>query len=471
MAKVLIIDDDKKLCRLLSSFAADMDHRVDCAATLKEGVMKVSSDLYDLIFLDVGMPDGNGLEILPKIRQTSSRPEVVIMTGDADPDGAETAINNGAWDYLEKPFGRKSVILCIKRALQYRNGSRKPGNSAVSLKIDNIVGSSPQMKTCFDMLAKAANIDANVLLTGETGTGKELFARAIHDNSPRAGKNFVVVDCAALPQTLVESTIFGHEKGAFTGADKSQNGLIMQADGGTLLLDEIGELSLSIQGAFLRVLQERRFRKVGGQNEIESDFRLVTATNQDLDQLVRKSKFRHDLLFRLRSVAIELPPLRERVSDIKDLVIYYTTRLCDRYGISTKGFSKEFFETLTEYSWPGNVRELINAVENIIATAGQDPVIFARHLPKSIRAAIARAAVSKNHPNSSDAGFNSGFSPSDITMKDYRDGAVKNAEQKYLRKLMSITEGNIQKSCNLSGLSRPRLYALLKKNQVPRFSG
>ena len=275
MANVLIIDDDRAMCDMLSGRMRDMGHNATYALTLKAGLKQAFSESFDVVFLDVGMPDGNGLEALPKIRETPSSPEVIIITGAGSPDGAELAIKNGAWDYIEKPLSISAMSLPLIRALQYREDTRTLG-SPVALDREGIVGNSPPMKACFDLMAQASASDANVLITGETGTGKELFAAAIHKNSPRAEKSFVVVDCATLPETLVESMLFGHEKGAFTGADKAKDGLIKQADGGTLFLDEVGELPLSVQKAFLRVLQERRFRPLGGKREIESDFRLVS---------------------------------------------------------------------------------------------------------------------------------------------------------------------------------------------------
>ncbi len=469
MAEVLIIDDDRTLCRMLSDLVAGMNHRAACAVTLAEGLTRAHSGAFEVVLLDVGLPDGSGLEGLTEIRQINPFPEVIIMTGDGDQDGAEVAIKNGAWDYIQKPLIRKEVILALKRVLQYRSGSHKPSETAVSLRLDNIIGSSPQMKACYDSLARAANCEANVLITGETGTGKELFAHAIHVNSLRSGSNFVVVDCAVLPETLVESTLFGHEKGAFTGADKHTEGLIKQADGGTLFLDEVGELSLSVQRTFLRVLQEKRFRPVGGSKETNSDFRLVAATNRSLDEMVKVGQFRQDLLFRLRSITIELPPLRERSGDIKELAIYYMSRQCDRYGIPSKGFATEFFSTLASYGWPGNVRELAHAIENIIATAGDDPVLFPQHLPKSIRSTIARAATRSNSGANRFSDLNEECPSMDITLKDFREGTVQKAEKAYLQRLMSIAGNNIQKSCRLAGLSRPRLYALLKKHQISRF--
>ena len=305
--------------------------------------------------LDVRLPDGSGLEALPKIREVSYSPEVIIITGMGDPDGAELAINCGAWDYIEKPASIKQMTLPLMRTLEFREG-KKAKRIPVLLKRENIIGNCPRMMEALEQLAQAASIDANVLITGETGTGKELFARAIHENSNRASGGFVMVDCTALPESLLESILFGHEKGAFTGADKSKDGLIKHADGGTLFLDEIGELPLSTQKAFLRVIQERRFRSIGGKEERRSDFRLIAATNRNLDQMVQKDLFRSDLLFRLRSFIIEVPPLRERVEDIKDLVTYYTNNFCSIYDIETKGFSPDFFDAMAKYNWPGNVR-------------------------------------------------------------------------------------------------------------------
>ena len=256
-----------------------------------------------------------------------------------------------------------------------------------------MVGNCAAIRKCLDIMAEAAQSDASVLIVGETGTGKEVCARAIHDNGPMAARNFVVVDCASLPDTLVESVLFGHEKGAFTGADRSQEGLIRQAHGGTLFLDEIGELPFGLQKTFLRVLQERRFRPVGGKWEVESNFRLVAATNRDLGKLAAEGYFRTDLLFRLTAFTIELPALRERRDDIRDLAVYYMMKICERYTIGTKGFSPEFLEALRAYEWPGNVRELINAMERAIASARHEPTLYPNHLPTEIRAKIARSSV------------------------------------------------------------------------------
>jgi len=467
VAHVLIIDDDEMMCDMLSTMVRHMGHDATCARTLQQGLTVSTSEDFDVVFLDVLMPDGSGLDVLPRIREAPSSPEVIIITGFGDPDGAELAIKNGAWDYLEKPSSIKAMTLPLVRALQYRE-EKKARKSPVVLNREGIVGNSPSMRVCIDMVAQAANSDANVLITGETGTGKELFAYAIHDNGPRADKNFVVVDCAALPETLVESMLFGHEKGAFTGADRAQDGLIKQADGGTLFLDEVGELPLSMQSSFLRVLQERRFRPIGGKQEIKSDFRLVVATNRDLDRMVKEGQFRKELLFRLRSFTIELPPLREHPEDIKELALYYTAKICERYGTETKGFSPEFFEALDAYDWPGNVRELVNTIERAIAAARQDPILFPKHLPTHIRIDVVRASISRATP-AEGSHKGSGRSLSSLSnLRDYREKAISEAEEHYLHDLMSLTGGNIKEACMVSGLSRPRLYALLKKYHISR---
>lgn len=467
MANILIIDDDKSICTALAKVMERMDHEVVYALTLKEGIYEVSSLAFDVVFLDVRLPDGNGLDALPKIKEISSPPEVIIITGEGDPDGAELAIKSDAWDYIEKPLSFEAITLPLKRALEYRK-AKKTKKSLTAFKREGIIGNSKKIKNCFELVARAAESDTTVLITGETGTGKELFAGAIHDNSVRKQKNFVIVDCAALPETLVESTLFGHKKGAFTGADRDYEGLLKQADGGTLFLDEIGELPLSVQKTFLRVLQEHRFRPVGDVKEVKSDFRLIVATNRNLGQMVQKGKFRQDLLYRIQSIVIELPPLKQRKEDIGELAIYFMNKLCISKGIATKGFSPEFIESLTSYAWPGNVREMENCMKSIFSEADDDPILYPWHFPMHIRTQLARMSVRKKASIS--------ISPAPIEIpssvpekfKDFREMALSEAGKRYLQNLMSHTQGNIKEACRISDLSRSRLYALLKKHDISR---
>ena len=446
-----------------------MGHEVQFALTLKGGLMESFLNPCDVVFLDVNLPDGDGLTAIPKIMQIPSTPEIIIITGEGDPDGAELAIKGGAWDYIEKTASLEAIKLSLVRALQYRKEKRinKP---KMALKREGIVGESPQLKACLDIVAQAAGSNASVLITGETGTGKELFAKAIHSNSPRADNTFVVVDCAALPETLIESMLFGHEKGAFTGAERSKEGLVTQAHRGTLFLDEVGELPLSIQKAFLRVLQEHRFRPVGHKHEIESDFRLIAATNRDLGKMVKEGLFRKDLFFRLHPINIDLPPLRKHPEDINDLIMYYVTNLCHNIGTETKGLSPEFYEILQKYEWPGNVREFINGLVGAIIEARHEPTLFPKHLPMQIRVQNAKASANKSKKSTAKSIPSEKAAPYNPPRKfrEVRDAVLAEMEKKYFQDLMELTKGSIKEACEISGLSRNRLYIYLKKHEISR---
>jgi two-component system NtrC family response regulator len=464
MAAVLIIDDDKLICDWIANVVTRLGHHSVSTHLLREGLRKVQSESFDIVFVDVQMPDGSGLEIIPKLKAARSSPEIIVITGLGDPDEAELAIKTGAWDYLEKPASFEAIKLPMLRALEYR-AERKPGKSSTVLKRNGIIGDSQKITSCLELLAQAASSDANVLITGETGTGKELFAKVVHHNSSRAKRNFVVVDCTALPETLVESVLFGHARGAFTGAETSEEGLIKQADGGTLFLDEIGELPLLIQKKFLRVIQEHRFRPVGGRREIESDFRLVAATNRELESMVRQGRFREDLLFRIRTLAIESPPLREIPEDIKKLTLFFMSDLCERFGIIPKGASPEFWEIVSEYPWPGNVRELIQALEKALLSAKDEPMLFPKHLPTYIRIHAARDSFPKRPASRGKPEIHASVPKVPPKLKEIRKAAVSEAEQRYLKDLISFVDGDNNKACRISGLSRSRYYTLLKKHR------
>ena len=463
MAKILIIDDDEWFCSVVTETMAVDGNEIQCAYTLEEGLRLAASDAFDVVLLDVLLPDGNGLDRLSEIRAVSSEPEIIILTGSGTPDGAELAIRSGAWDYIQKPSPFSVLKLHLIRALQYREErrTRKPDKI---LKIDAIIGNSSRMKDTYHLLSEATSTDVNVLITGETGTGKELFAKAIHDNSRREEESFVVVDCAALQGTLIESILFGHEKGAFTGAVQSRVGLIKQADGGTLFLDEIAELPLSLQKVFLRVLQERRFRPLGGQKEVESNFRLIAATNRDLESMVRSGQFREDLLYRLRAHTIALPPLREYKEDIVQIAVYHAEKICKRSGLDSKTFSPDFIEALLAYHWPGNVRELVNAIERAVAAASSASTLFRKHLPREIRVDLVRASTGNHPPISGNTDLLPSSHP--FTLKELRESVYAKAEKEYLTDLLKMTAGNIQQACGISDLSQPRLYELLRKHKI-----
>jgi two-component system NtrC family response regulator len=458
MRKILIIDDDKLICRALSSVVKRMGHEAVCSFTLQDGLKQLGAKAFDVVFLDVRMPDGSGLDILPRIKETAFSPEIIIITGAGDPDGAELAITSGAWDYIEKSSSLKAITLSLDRALKYID-QRKAQKPAVALNREGILGDGKKMRACLDTLAQAAQSTVNVLITGETGTGKELFARAIHLNSSRAHKDFVVLDCAALPETLVESILFGHQKGAFTGAHLPQEGLLKQADGGTLFLDEVGELPVSIQKTFLRVLQEHSFRPLGAEKEIKSDFRLVAATNRDLSEMVSKKGFRKDLLYRLQTIIIDLPPLRGRPEDIREIASYHINKGCKFLGINTKGFSEDFFQVLSSYHWPGNVRELVNTMEWVLTKAHDEPILFPKHLPTKIRIPAVRQRVSKRHEPEADPIAVAEPNKLPPRMRDF----LESMREQYLKDLTLAAGGNVKKACEISGMSRAHLYQLLKR--------
>jgi two-component system NtrC family response regulator len=454
MADILIVDDDSMLAEMLTEHLARAGHCAWTADTLANGVHLAQSNSFDVVFLDVQMPDGNGLDAFPRFAEVTSRPEVIIMTGSGDPDGAKKAIQSGAWSYLEKPHVLRNLLLPLTRALQYREEKAKIG-VPVALKRDAIIGKSPLINACLDLVAKAAACDANVLITGETGTGKEVFARAIHENSGRSRQPFVVVDCASLPDTLIESTLFGHVKGAFTGADRTVTGLIKMAHGGTLFLDEVGELPERMQKTFLRVLQERWFRPIGSTKEEFSDFRVIAATNRDIEQEAENATFRSDLLYRLRSLFLHLPPLRERKEDIRPLTRHFLTRLCDRAQVGTKGIADELFDHLLAYDWQGNVRELQQTMEEVFANSVGHPTLFAYHLPQRIRVCKTLEGISNESSRSACAAKSAEAVP--LSWRAFKSAQ----EQHYLRQLLAFTKGNIKEACQVSGLSRARLYQLI----------
>jgi two-component system NtrC family response regulator len=466
MARILIIDDDELICRSLSLVARQKGIEASSSYTLSEGMEKAATEPFDVVFLDVNMPDGNGLDFLSKLHKLPSSPEIIIITGYGDPHGAELAIKCGAWDYLEKGASVEEITLSLLRALQYREQKQIgiAANDTVSFKRDGIVGNSARLKECLDLVAQAAISDSSVLITGETGTGKELFAQAVHQNSNRSKRNFVVVDCAALPENLIEGMLFGHEKGAFTNADQAREGLIYQADGGILFLDEIGEMPLSLQKVFLRVLQEHRFRPLGSNRELESDFRLVAATNRNLDEMVKSERFRSDLLFRISTFVIELPNLRERPEDIKALARYHTDRICEHYGTPPKEFSPEFLKMLAAYSWPGNVRELVNTLERTIAAARFELILFPKHLPINLRIEVTKTTMKRETISQQPTEHAGSFSLPQL--HELRDSVYANAEKQYLHDLMARTDNNVAEACRMSDLSQSRLYALLKKHGI-----
>jgi len=467
MARMLIIDDELSVCKTLCKTVTRKGHEADYAQSLKHGLSMAETGDFDLVLLDVRLPDGSGLNILNELRESASKPEVIIITGEGDPEGAELAIKNGAWDYLQKPLSLKEIDLTIGQALEYRNEKFK-ARRPVALDLDGIVGKSQAFRDCLDQVAASAVSDSPVLISGETGTGKEVIARAIHKNSRRADKQFVVVDCAALPGTLAESILFGHKKGSFTGAVSDHEGLVRIAHGGTLFLDEIGEMSLALQKVFLRVLEERVFRPVGSKDEFSSDFRLLAATNRDLDHLVSKGEFRQDLLFRVRSLIITLPPLRRRPEDVKELTMHYLPLICESQGTGAKRLSPHFLDALTQYNWPGNVRELIHTLERAVAAAHFESTLYPKHLPTELRVSLARDKVSRSGHNGQRSLEPMRDDGRPVLWKTHKQAMLDKIERTYFEQLLLYARGDVKLASEISGLTRARIYDLIKKHNLSK---
>ncbi len=459
MAHILIVDDSLVFCEVTAEVFRGMGHVVTCTPTLKEGIEALTAQ-PDIVFLDVDLPDGNGIKAMPCFLRQPIAPEIIVITAYADPEAAAEAMDAGAWDYVEKESSLETLRHTLQVAVRYRV-ERREEHAVAEFNRSGIIGESPRLVACLKRVVSAAATNASILLTGETGTGKELFARIVHRNSPRRKGPFVVLDGSAVPAPLSESIFFGHVKGAFTGALKTTPGLLGQAMGGTLFLDEVGELPLDIQKRLLRVLQERRFRPVGGVAEVESDFRLVAATNRDLAGMVAAGEFRSDLLYRLNIVEIRLPALRERLADIPLLTDYI---LGSRKG-RTPVASAEFLEALACYDWPGNVRELINALEAAVISSEGTKTLYPKYLPSHIRQQLARRAVSSRHPQSRTAKACE-HDVSFRTWKEERNAAIEATAKKYFIELLRHVSGDIGLACQHSALSHQHFYATLKKYNI-----
>ena len=468
MARILVIDDDAFFREFLSRLLAAEGHAITRAGTLDAAARAAGEADFDLIFLDVRLPDGSGLDLLPRLRALPGEPEVVIITGAGDPDGAELAIMSGAWDYIEKTASQEALRLACLRALRFREKKQ----DSLPVRRAGIIGGGPAMERALRQMGRAARSQANVLLLGETGTGKELFARAIHENSSRSEAECVVVDCAGLTESLLPSELFGHRKGAFTGASADKPGLLARAHGGTLFLDEVSEMSLEMQKGFLRLLESRTYRPVGDNREIAVDFRLVCASNRDLAAMVAAGSFREDLYYRIRSVTILLPPLRDMPEELPELAEHHLTRICRAGRLPLKTPAPELLELFRQYGWPGNIRELVHVLEALSAAAPLESELLPSHLPRDLRVRFVRSRVARGRkePAAPAAVAAPAPSPRAATApalpdwNAYKRDAHDRVEREYLAALIAAVRGNVSAAMDLSGLSQSRLYGLLRKH-------
>jgi two-component system response regulator HydG len=387
--RILVADDEASARNGLATLLRDEGFEVLLAEDGEVALRKVQEQAPDVLVTDLRMPGLDGLELLQRARELVPELIVILVTAFADVETAVRAMHEGAEHYLTKPVQFDELLLVIRRALERRDLQGEATELRARLKdrlhFDNIVGTSPVMQEVFDVIEQVARSKASVLITGESGTGKELVAQAIHENSARGSAPFVKLHCAALAETLLESELFGHERGAFTGAAARREGRFKQADGGTLFLDEIGEISPAIQVKLLRFLQERAFERVGGNETLKVDVRLIAATNRDLPAEIAAGKFREDLFYRLNVVNIEMPPLRARPSDLVPLATHFLQRFAKDNDKVITGFADDAIERITTYRWPGNVRELENVIERAVVLC-DGPTLTAKHLPTGVGA-------------------------------------------------------------------------------------
>jgi DNA-binding NtrC family response regulator len=442
--KVLLVDDDEAFRRVVSAELSRRGYSVATANGGRAALDEVRKAEFDVILLDLRMPDMDGIEVLKRLRDLDVSAGVVVLTGHGTIDTAIQAIRLGAYDYLEKPCPMEKVELTIQRTCEHfgllaRQKILQDGYSPPDVRPD-LVGASPAFQKLRQNVTRIARSDATTLILGETGVGKDMVAKLLHREGPRREAAFVVVDCAALHEELLQSELFGHEKGAFSGATRQKHGLFEVAHGGTLFLDEVGDTSPETQSKLLRVLESGRFRRLGGTREIAVDVRVVSATNRDLAEAVSHGRFREDLYFRLATLTVQVPPLRERKEDIPLLVDHYIARFNQRFSRSSR-FSVEALGMLQRYAWPGNVRELIHVVEQAIVLSDVD-VIGRQDLPDAVRGDL---------PGPSEA-VPEGVAP-----------PLREVERRHVQSVLENVAGNRSQAARVLGISERNLYRLIKR--------
>ena len=457
MKTILVIDDEKLIRKSLKVVLEEAGYKVLIAETGVEGLSIINKNGINLVLLDIKLPDLNGIDVLKLIKEMDNEILVMMMTGYGTIESAVLAMKEGAFDYINKPFKTSNVLTLIRCALEThalrKDVKRFLDKDRRYYELDKIIGDSPAIKHILEMVKKVAEIDSStILIEGESGTGKELVAKAIHYNSTRFINPFIEINCAAIPSTLLESELFGFEKGAFTDAKNSKKGLMEQADGGSVFLDEIGDMSLGMQAKILNVLQEKKFRRIGGDRLLQVDVRFIAATNHNLRNEVSNKRFREDLFYRVNVIHIFLPPLRERPTDIPPLTDYFIDEFNRSFKKRVKGISPDASDIMAKYSWPGNIRELKNVVERIMILNNVE-IITADLLPPEIKNSIGR----NNVPISL---INFDLPDEGIDLKEQ----TKLFQAQLITRAMQKTGGNQSKAANLLKLDRFALRYL--KNKV-----
>ncbi len=440
--KIMIVDNEEGLCRMMSAVLMDEGHGTRTFTDPLEAVELFRAGIWDLVISDIKMPGIDGLEVLKRIKAIEPEIPVIMITAFATVEMSIQALRRGAYDMLTKPFEPDELLFRVRNALnhnQLANENQKLREElAGKFNFDNIIGASTILQQLLDKVEKVAVRDTSALITGESGTGKELIAQAIHYNSERKEKPFIAINCGAIPSSVLESELFGHKKGAFTGADADKEGLLKAADGGTLFLDEVGNLPISVQMTMLRFLQEQEFHRVGDTKPTKVDVRLISATNSDLEQEVKDGTFREDLFYRLNVINLHLPPLRQRKADISLLAAHFIGEQNKKFKTAIAGFSTEAQHASTEYPWPGNIRQLKNVIEACMTIETENQISLAT-LTQFIE-----------------------IDASTIGNEDYTN-ALARFEIDYLRQLLTSVDGNIDEAAKKSNMNMATIYRKLKK--------
>ena len=452
--KILVIDDEPDMLSGCQKFLEAAGYTVVIAESGEAGLALFDTENPDLVIVDLKMPGIDGMAVLQSIMARDQEAVVIVFTGYGTIEGVVEAIKAGAFDFIQKLFDPEEFLIVIERALKLRRVRME--NVALKQMLDtrfrfeNIIGNSEAITQVFDLIRKISNTSANVLITGESGTGKELVAQCIHANSKRSHKPFVPLNCGGLPEPLIDSEIFGHTKGAFTDAKQNRVGLIEHAKGGTFFLDEIGELPMPLQVKFLRVLEDHKIRRLGSNEEIEIDIRLISATNRNIEALIGEGRFREDLFYRINTFEIHLPPLRERQGDIQLLAHHFLNYFAETSKKAVQGISAEAMDVLCEYTWPGNVRELMHVMERAIALSDADAIQI-ENLPENLVGQTADTI---------------GSAQINLPFQEAKDAVVEKFERTFIDRLLKAHNGNVSRAARQSGMNRPRLQRLISKYAI-----
>ena len=454
--RILIVDDHQETLREMYRLLADNKYDVLCLTTLKDAQQLLKKEPCDLLLLKEMLPDGSGLELLRQIREEKWQVEVIVINPQGNTSSAVKAIKEGSFDYLIPPLPKEKVLLAIKSALEHRQLLAERDYLHTQLlrqySYDNIVGKSPPMQRVFELIDKVSRTNASVLITGESGTGKELVAKAIHYHSLRSDKRFLTINCSAIPEELLESELFGYEKGAFTDAVKPKKGLLLEAHKGTVFFDEIGELPPNLQVKLLRLLQEKELKPLGSARTLTVDLRVISATNKNLEEEVEQGRFREDLYYRINVLTIHLSPLRQRPEDIPLLAEFFLRRYCRETGKRIKEISQELMQFLLDYSWPGNVRELENMIEKGVILADGDTLRL-----KDLSYQIGWERLSLDHLDEA------------LFLRPYneaREITLHNFSSEYIKRALMRHKGNVTRAAQASGIKRQSFHHIMKRLRI-----